>query len=66
MGREEENRYVTDYLEQDPYLVNIYEGYGFAKDYGSARGHYYTLTDVDLGRSQYLFTRAPAHSGTPC
>ncbi|THF70195.1 GNAT family N-acetyltransferase [Deinococcus sp. Arct2-2] len=26
----------------------------------------YTLTDVDLGRSQYLFTRAPAHSGTPC
>ena len=47
MGREEENRYVTDYLEQDPYLVNIYEGYGFAKDYGSARGHYYTLTDVD-------------------
>ena len=47
MGREEENSYVTDYLEQDPYLVNIYEGYGFAKDYGSARGHYYTLTDVD-------------------
>ena len=47
MGREEENSYVTDYLEQDPYLVNIYEGYGFAKDYGSARGHYYTLTDVE-------------------
>ena len=46
MGKEQENSYVTDYLEQDPYLVNIYEGYGFAKDYGSARGHYYTLTDV--------------------
>ncbi len=40
------NSYVTDYLEQDPYLTNIYEGYGFAKDYGSARGHEYTLTDV--------------------
>ena len=40
------NEYVTDYLEQDPYLVNIYEGFGFAKDYGSARGHEYTLEDV--------------------
>ena len=46
MGQESENSYVTDYLEQDPYLVNIYEGYGFAKDYGSARGHAYTLEDV--------------------
>ena len=42
----EKNSYVTDYLEQDPYLVNIYEGYGFARDYGSARGHEYCLTDV--------------------
>ena len=41
-----ENSYVTSYLEQDPYLVNIYEGYGFAKDYGSARGHEYCLEDV--------------------
>ena len=41
-----ENEYFIDYLEQDPYLVNIYEGYGFAKDYGSARGHEYCLTDV--------------------
>ena len=46
MGANSENSYVTDYLEQDPYLVNIYEGYGFAKDYGSARGHEYTLEDV--------------------
>ncbi len=43
MGDNRENSYVVDYLEQDPYLVNIYEGYGFAKDYGSARGHEYTL-----------------------
>ena len=46
MGMGKENSYVTDYLEQDPYLVNIYEGYGFAKDYGSARDHVYTLEDV--------------------
>lgn len=46
MGDNSKNSYVTDYLEQDPYLTNIYEGYGFAKDYGSARGHEYTLEDV--------------------
>lgn len=46
MGENDKNSYVTDYLKQDPYLVNIYEGYGFAKDYGSARGHAYTLEDV--------------------
>ena len=46
MGENGSNSYVTSYLEQDPYLVNIYEGYGFAKDYGSARGHEYTLEDV--------------------
>ena len=46
MGANKENSYVTSYLDQDPYLVNIYEGYGFAKDYGSARGHEYTLEDV--------------------
>ena len=46
MGDNRKNNYVTDYLEEDPYLVNIYEGYGFAKDYGSAQGHEYTLADV--------------------
>ena len=46
MGANKDNSYVIDYLEQDPYLVTIYEGYGFAKDYGSARGHEYTLEDV--------------------
>jgi len=46
MGNNARNSYVTSYLEEDPYLVNIYEGYGFAKDYGSARGHAYTLEDV--------------------
>ncbi|MBQ1404695.1 MAG: ammonia-forming cytochrome c nitrite reductase subunit c552, partial [Oscillospiraceae bacterium] len=41
-----DNDEIVSYLEQDPYLVQIYEGYGFAKDYGSARGHAYTLEDV--------------------
>ena len=40
------NAEIVDYLEQDPYLVKLYEGFGFAKEYGSARGHSYTLEDV--------------------
>ena len=46
MGQNAENSEAEDYLEMDPYLVNIYEGYGFAKDYKAARGHAYTLEDV--------------------
>ena len=42
-----DNSYSVSYLEEDPYLVNIYEGYGFAKDYESARGHAYVLEDVN-------------------
>lgn len=41
-----DNEYTVSYLEEDPYLVNLYEGYGFAKDYNSARGHEYVLEDV--------------------
>ena len=41
-----DNSYAVDYLEQDPYLVNIYEGFGFAKQYDSARGHEYSLEDL--------------------
>ena len=46
MGDNDKNSYIVSYLEEDPYLVNIYEGFGFAKEYGSARGHNYTLEDV--------------------
>ena len=46
MDANKDNVVIVDYLEQDPYLVNIYEGFGFAKEYGSARGHSYTLEDV--------------------
>ena len=42
------NNYRVSYLaeDQDPYLVDIYEGFGFAKDYTSAIAHNYCLEDV--------------------
>ena len=46
MKQNADNDEIVDYLELDPYLVEIYEGFGFAKEYGSARGHEYTLEDV--------------------
>ena len=55
MGSNKENDVVVDYLELDPYLVEIYEGYGFAKDYGSARGHSYTLEDVAKTKRPHPF-----------
>ena len=42
-----ENDEIVDYLEQYPYLRTLYEGYGFAIDYGSARGHYYDVQDIE-------------------
>lgn len=42
-----DNTYIVDYLETDPYLVELYEGFGFAKEYGSARGHEYCLEDLE-------------------
>lgn len=41
-----DNNYRISYLDEDPYLANIYEGYGFAIDYTSAVGHSYGLEDV--------------------
>ena len=35
-----------DYLEKYPNLVTFYDGYGFSKEYGRARGHVYALEDV--------------------
>ena len=40
------NDEVVDYLEEDPYLKTLYEGYGFAISYGSARGHTYDIEDL--------------------
>ena len=41
-----ENDEIVDYLEEYPYLRTLYEGYGFAIDYGSARGHFYDVQDM--------------------
>ena len=42
-----DNNYRISYIEEDPYITNVYEGYGFAKDYTSATGHNYCLEDVN-------------------
>ena len=41
-----DNNYRISYIEEDPYITNLYEGYGFAIDYTSAVGHTYCLEDV--------------------
>lgn len=38
---------IEDYLESYPMLRTLYEGYGFAIDYGSARGHFYDVKDIE-------------------
>ncbi len=35
-----------DYLEEDPYQVILFAGYGFSKEYLQARGHYHAAHDV--------------------
>ena len=41
-----ENDEVVDYIEENPYIKTLYEGYGFAISYGSARGHTYDIEDL--------------------
>ena len=38
---------IVDYLEQYPMLPTLYEPYGFSFCYGSARGHYYDVVDIE-------------------
>ena len=42
-----ENDEIVDYLEEFPMLKTLYEGYGFAKDYKGARGHFYDVEDIE-------------------
>ena len=50
-----DNDEVTDYLEEYPMLRTLYEGYGFAKAYGSARGHEFDIKDLyETGRPHAL------------
>ncbi|MGF1727013.1 ammonia-forming nitrite reductase cytochrome c552 subunit [Photobacterium nomapromontoriensis] len=37
---------IEDALAEDPNMVILWAGYGFAKDYNKARGHFYAVTDV--------------------
>jgi nitrite reductase (cytochrome c-552) len=41
-----DNTARTDYVADNPYIVTLYDGGGFAKSYDSAIGHVYTLDDV--------------------
>lgn len=50
-----ESQEREDALGEDPYLVILWAGYPFSKDYNKPRGHYYTLTDV----RETLRTAAP-------
>ena len=43
----QESKDAEDYLEIYPMLRGLYEGYGFAKDYKAARGHYYDVQDIE-------------------
>lgn len=37
---------MRDVLEEDPRLVMLFAGYGFAKDYNQGRGHQYAIEDL--------------------
>jgi nitrite reductase (cytochrome c-552) len=37
---------MIDVLERDPYLVILWAGYAFARDYNQSRGHYYAIKDI--------------------
>ena len=50
-----ENDEVVEYTEEHPFIKVIYEDYGFARYYGSARGHYYCIKDLtSTGRPHAL------------
>jgi len=42
----EKNDDFPSYLTEYPFMVTIYNGFGFAKDYNEARSHLYALVDV--------------------
>ena len=53
--KNDENAEIVDYIEENPYIKTLYEGYGFAIEYGSARGHTYVIEDVtSTGRPHKL------------
>ena len=55
-----ESEHIEDALAEDPNMVIMWAGYGFAKDYNKARGHYYALDDI----RQTLRTGGPTDGTT--
>ncbi|WCE28365.1 ammonia-forming nitrite reductase cytochrome c552 subunit [Vibrio sp. SCSIO 43137] len=41
-----ESSEIEDALAHDPNMVILWAGYGFAKDYNKARGHFYAIDDL--------------------
>ena len=39
--------FPRDYLDADPYQVVLFAGYGFSEDYRQARGHIYSVKDIE-------------------
>ncbi|MEI6897402.1 MAG: ammonia-forming nitrite reductase cytochrome c552 subunit [Psychromonas sp.] len=55
-----ESEPLTDALAADPLMVIMWAGYGFAKDYNKARGHFYAIDDI----RQTLRTGGPKDAKT--
>lgn len=50
--------FPRDYLEETPANVILFAGYGFAKEYRQARGHWYAIEDVT--KTQRVNEKTPA------
>ncbi len=51
----EQNSEVVDYVTEYPFIATVYEGMAFNTYYGSARGHYYNVSDLtETGRPHKL------------
>lgn len=62
--RNAENDENYDYVQAHPQIAVLYEGFGFAHSYFSARGHEYTLEDVkNIGRPHPLANCLTCKSG---
>ncbi|WP_413284558.1 ammonia-forming nitrite reductase cytochrome c552 subunit [Vibrio sp. MA40-2] len=55
-----ESSNIEDALASDPNMVIMWAGYGFAKDYNKARGHFYAIDDI----RETLRTGAPTDEKT--
>jgi nitrite reductase (cytochrome c-552) len=53
--RNHDNDQHYQYTEAYPYITVLYEGMGFAFDYNSARGHVYSIIDLDATGRPHAF-----------